>query len=148
MKRVWRRAAVVAAIVLFAAYRAQAAECDRACLGGMITKYVDAIVAHIHSRCRWRRTCASRRTHASCRSATAPGRRSPAREPSGRIIWTSAAGLRPRTWSCTRRGRPAAILPGPACRRPEDRRHRDADQPCHGGLPLQARTRSVSRCAR
>lgn len=46
MNRTWRRAAVVAVIVVCSASRAQGAECDRACLGGMITKYVDAIVAH------------------------------------------------------------------------------------------------------
>jgi hypothetical protein len=34
------------AIVASTASAAQAAECDRACLGGMITKYVEAIVAH------------------------------------------------------------------------------------------------------
>ena len=46
MKRVWSRVVVAAAIVTFGAPGAQAAECDRACLGGMITKYVEAIVAH------------------------------------------------------------------------------------------------------
>ena len=46
MTSVWCRTAVVAAIVLFAAPGAQAADCDRACLGAMIGKYVDAIVAH------------------------------------------------------------------------------------------------------
>src|SRR5262245_1856163 len=46
MKSAWSRSAAVAAIVVFGASGAQAAECDRACLGGMITKYVEAIVAH------------------------------------------------------------------------------------------------------
>ena len=36
----------MAAVVVFAASAAQAAECDRDCLRGMITKYVEAIVAH------------------------------------------------------------------------------------------------------
>jgi hypothetical protein len=40
------RAAVAAGIVVFGASAAQAAECDRACLRGMVTKYVEAIVAH------------------------------------------------------------------------------------------------------
>ena len=40
------RCAIIAAIVLFSASAAQAAECDRDCLRGMITKYVDALVAH------------------------------------------------------------------------------------------------------
>ena len=35
-----------AALVLFSGSAAQAAECDRDCLRGMITKYVEAIVAH------------------------------------------------------------------------------------------------------
>jgi len=38
--------ATVAALVLFSGSAAQAAECDRDCLRGMITKYVQAIVAH------------------------------------------------------------------------------------------------------
>ena len=46
MTRTWSRAVVAAALVMFGAPRAQAAECDRTCLRGMITKYVDAIVAH------------------------------------------------------------------------------------------------------
>src|SRR5512132_472473 len=46
MNRGWRTAAVVAVIVVVGASRAQGAECDRTCLGAMITKYVDAIVAH------------------------------------------------------------------------------------------------------
>lgn len=46
MRRAWSRAVAAAAIVVLGAAGAQAAECDRACLGGMITKYVDAIVAH------------------------------------------------------------------------------------------------------
>ena len=46
MRGIWSRSAVVAAIVVFGVSGAQAAECDRACLGGMITRYVDAIVAH------------------------------------------------------------------------------------------------------
>jgi hypothetical protein len=37
---------VATAMVAFSASAAQAADCDRACLGGMITKYVEAIVAH------------------------------------------------------------------------------------------------------
>ena len=40
------RYATVAALVLFSGSAAQAAECDRDCLRGMITKYVEAIVAH------------------------------------------------------------------------------------------------------
>jgi alkylhydroperoxidase/carboxymuconolactone decarboxylase family protein YurZ len=42
------RTGVVAAAVLLcsSASGAQAADCDRACLAGMITKYVDAMVAH------------------------------------------------------------------------------------------------------
>jgi hypothetical protein len=46
MTGICSRSAVVAAIVVFGVSGAQAAECDRACLGGMVTKYVDAIVAH------------------------------------------------------------------------------------------------------
>ena len=46
MTRTWSRAVVAAALVMFGAPGAQAAECDRTCLGGMITRYVDAIVAH------------------------------------------------------------------------------------------------------
>src|SRR6187549_1753384 len=46
MTRAWSMVAAAAAIVAFGASGAQAAECDRACLGGMITKYVEAIVAH------------------------------------------------------------------------------------------------------
>jgi hypothetical protein len=45
MKRVLSQSAVIAAISVFIASSAQAAECDRACLQGMITKYVEAIVA-------------------------------------------------------------------------------------------------------
>jgi hypothetical protein len=41
-----RRWATAAAIVLFSGSAAQAAECNRECLGGMITKYVEALVAH------------------------------------------------------------------------------------------------------
>jgi len=41
-----RRFATVAALVLFTGSAAQAAECNRDCLRGMITKYVDALVAH------------------------------------------------------------------------------------------------------
>jgi hypothetical protein len=40
------RFATVAAFLLFGGSAAQAAECNRECLRGMITKYVDAIVAH------------------------------------------------------------------------------------------------------
>jgi hypothetical protein len=40
------RCAAVAALVLLSGSAAQAAECDRDCLRGMITKYVEAIVAH------------------------------------------------------------------------------------------------------
>ena len=40
------RYATVAALVLFSGSAAQAAECDRDCLRGMITRYVEAIVAH------------------------------------------------------------------------------------------------------
>jgi len=40
------KATVFAAFVLFSASAAQAAECDRDCLLGMITKYVEALVAH------------------------------------------------------------------------------------------------------
>lgn len=40
------RCATVAALVLFSGSAAEAAECDRECLRGMITKYVEAIVAH------------------------------------------------------------------------------------------------------
>lgn len=40
------RCAAVAALVLFSGSAAEAAECDRECLRGMITKYVEAIVAH------------------------------------------------------------------------------------------------------
>jgi hypothetical protein len=51
MKRLLRRnlapALVLAAMTMSAA---QAADCDRACLKGMITKYVDAMVAHDPSR--------------------------------------------------------------------------------------------------
>lgn len=39
------RCATLAAIALFSASAAQAAECDRACLRGMITKYAEAVVA-------------------------------------------------------------------------------------------------------
>ena len=46
MNSAWSRAALVTAVVVFSASAAQAAQCDRACLRGMITKYVDAIVAH------------------------------------------------------------------------------------------------------
>lgn len=46
MKNACSRTAVAAVIVVFSASAAQAADCDRACLGGMITKYVEAIVAH------------------------------------------------------------------------------------------------------
>jgi len=42
----WTRCATIAAIVLFSGSAAQAAECDRDCLRGMITKYVEALVAH------------------------------------------------------------------------------------------------------
>ena len=42
----WIKCATIAAIVLSSASAAQAAECDRDCLRGMITKYVDALVAH------------------------------------------------------------------------------------------------------
>lgn len=38
--------ATVAALVLFGGSAAEAAECNRECLRGMITKYVDALVAH------------------------------------------------------------------------------------------------------
>jgi hypothetical protein len=41
----WTHGATVAALVLFGTSAAQAAECDRDCLRGMITKYVDALVA-------------------------------------------------------------------------------------------------------
>jgi hypothetical protein len=37
---------MVAALLLFSGSAAQAAECNRECLRGMITKYVDALVAH------------------------------------------------------------------------------------------------------
>ena len=40
------RYATAAALVLFGASATQAAECNRECLRGMITKYVDALVAH------------------------------------------------------------------------------------------------------
>ncbi len=42
----WKQCATIAAIVLFSGSAAQAAECDRDCLRGMITKYVEALVAH------------------------------------------------------------------------------------------------------
>lgn len=42
----WTRCATIAAIVSFSAPAAQAAECDKDCLRGMITKYVEALVAH------------------------------------------------------------------------------------------------------
>lgn len=46
MNSSWTRIAVAAAaVVTFGAPAAQAAECDRACLRGMISKYVEAIVA-------------------------------------------------------------------------------------------------------
>jgi hypothetical protein len=40
------RYATVAALVLFSGSATEAAECNRECLRGMITKYVDALVAH------------------------------------------------------------------------------------------------------
>jgi hypothetical protein len=46
MNSVWSRTVVATAMMAFSASAAQAADCDRACLGGMITKYVEAIVAH------------------------------------------------------------------------------------------------------
>ena len=46
MKSAWSRTVVATAMVALSASAAQAADCDRACLGGMITKYVEAIVAH------------------------------------------------------------------------------------------------------
>lgn len=46
MTRRWSRSAVLGAVLLFRASSVQGAECDRACLRGMITKYVDALVAH------------------------------------------------------------------------------------------------------
>ncbi|HVZ23437.1 MAG TPA: hypothetical protein VG871_20335, partial [Vicinamibacterales bacterium] len=46
MRRSSIRCALLLAAVLCTASAAQAAECDRACLTGMITKYVAAIVAH------------------------------------------------------------------------------------------------------
>jgi len=46
MNSAWSRTVVATAMVAFSASAAQAADCDRACLGGMITKYVEAIVAH------------------------------------------------------------------------------------------------------
>ena len=42
----WKQCATIAAVVLCSASGAQAAECDRDCLRGMITKYVEALVAH------------------------------------------------------------------------------------------------------
>ena len=42
----WTRCATLAAVMLFSGSAAQAAECDRDCLRGMITKYVEAMVAH------------------------------------------------------------------------------------------------------
>ncbi len=42
----WKRCATIAAIVWLSGSAAQAAECDRDCLRGMITKYVEALVAH------------------------------------------------------------------------------------------------------
>jgi hypothetical protein len=42
----WKQCATIAAVVLFNGSAAQAAECDRDCLRGMITKYVEALVAH------------------------------------------------------------------------------------------------------
>jgi hypothetical protein len=49
MKRCLSAASVLALAVLTAG-SAQAADCDRACLKGMITAYVDAVVAHDPSR--------------------------------------------------------------------------------------------------
>jgi len=46
MNSAWSRTVVATAMVAFSASAAQAADCDRACLGGMIAKYVEAIVAH------------------------------------------------------------------------------------------------------
>jgi hypothetical protein len=42
----WTKRATVLLLVLFSGSAAQAAECDRNCLRGMITKYVEALVAH------------------------------------------------------------------------------------------------------
>jgi hypothetical protein len=42
--------AVSALIALAAPGAAAAQDCDRACLGGLVTQYVDALVAHDHSR--------------------------------------------------------------------------------------------------
>ena len=46
MKGVWSRGAMAVAIMASTASATQAAECDRSCLRGMITKYVEAMVAH------------------------------------------------------------------------------------------------------
>jgi hypothetical protein len=46
MKSPWSRSLIAAALLLCGTSIAQAAECDRACLRGMITKYVEAMVAH------------------------------------------------------------------------------------------------------
>jgi hypothetical protein len=43
---IWNGCAATAALLLLSASGAQAAECNRECLRGMITKYVDALVAH------------------------------------------------------------------------------------------------------
>jgi hypothetical protein len=53
MHRIHRNFALFSSLIAFAAMtanRAQAADCDRACLKGMITNYVDAMVAHDPSK--------------------------------------------------------------------------------------------------
>ena len=50
MNRFLHSLAGVAMLATIAAGRAPAADCDRACLRGMITKYIDAVVAHDPSR--------------------------------------------------------------------------------------------------
>lgn len=44
--KAWTGRVAVAALVVFSASAAQAAECDRDCLRGMVTNYIEAIVAH------------------------------------------------------------------------------------------------------
>ncbi len=49
--------------------------CDQACLGGLLNQYVDAVVAHDHSKLPWPTRCVSRRTPRTSNSAKGSGNR-------------------------------------------------------------------------
>ena len=63
--------------------------CDRECLRGFITQYLDALIAHNPKAFRPRPPCASRKTRRRCRWEKGCGKARRRSVPIGKTFWTS-----------------------------------------------------------